>query len=99
MERLGIPCPIKISLYPKQESPYGGSGTSWSTEAEINFIHLIGTHTSRQCSDTDKLVLLRKYLQAAEKRSDWGKVEKSKVIFAAQKKILDLRQRIDQGAE
>lgn len=56
----------------------------WSTASELNFIARIGTH-SEQTRPRD--VLLRGYIEAAEKRKRWGSIEPDVAIGYARAQL------------
>ena len=58
--------------------------TSWSTRNELRFIDSLGTFTQTQEPRND---LLRKYLNGAALRTDWGQIDKQTVITRVQREL------------
>jgi hypothetical protein len=61
-----------------------GNSHSWSTEAELHFLDDLGAHTG---VTRDPAPLLRGYLAGAEKRTDWGNMDRDAVIAHAKKRL------------
>ncbi len=58
---------------------------NWSTNDEINHLRYAGRH--RKQSYSSRLALLEGYLSAAEDRTDWGKLNKGRIIQAVKRFI------------
>lgn len=64
---------------------------TWSTKDEITFIMQLGRHGNGSAYEplmgrgeiVNRKVLLRKYLQAADNRADWGAMDKATCIAMA----------------
>ncbi len=63
---------------------WDGSDTSW----EIMYLNNIGDFNRRR--KFSKLELLKKYKVASEKRKDWGKLNKEKILEHVNSLILSL---------
>ncbi len=61
-----------------KKAPGGMSG--WGTKNEINFLTKIGTFGKQH---KDPKPLLAKYIEAAEERHNWGKIDSEEVIRTA----------------
>lgn len=62
--------------------------SNWqSTRSEIKFLDNIGTHGE---VPGDPLKLLKGYLKGAEARTNWGGIDKEKVIAHAKARIREL---------
>ena len=59
---------------------------SWTTRSEINFIKGLGMWSSENhaVKDAGRAELLRRYLQSAKHRTNWGAVDKDQVIKFAE---------------
>ena len=54
---------------------------SWTTKNEIDYIKSMGTHSkSWRVKGMSFEHMLRKYLNAAYKRTDWGNIDRVRVI-------------------
>jgi len=68
---------------------------SWSTEKEIHFLSenpqfTLGTsHASTK--HTPRRELLEGYLEGAKKRTDWGDMDKFKIIAHVEKQLEEMR--------
>ena len=60
----------------------------WSTEDEIDFLDNIGTFLEMP---GNPLKLLRGYLRGVETRTDWGTMDKDKIIAHAKARIQELK--------
>lgn len=64
---------------------------AWKTDDEIEFIRQIGSalwpKNLPRPKDLRKSLLIGKYLEAAEKRTEWGDMDRAKVIEYAQKRM------------
>lgn len=63
-----------------------GSSTTWLTCDEVAFVQRLGTHNERSVK-TPRLVWLQRYIEAAERRVEWGKIDKATVIQEAKKLV------------
>lgn len=57
--------------------------SNWSTENEIEHIKKLGTFAARHARNPDRKALLTNYIKSAERRYDWGNVNKVTVITFA----------------
>lgn len=55
----------------------GGMNSYWSTQCELDFLKKMGMHSSIHAP---RKKLLRRYLQAAEKRKNWGGIDKHAIL-------------------
>jgi len=53
----------------------------WGTESEIKFLEGLGTHAAHNTYTVEEL--LDFYIHASVRRSDWGIMDKKKVLAAA----------------
>ncbi len=73
--------------------------TAWTTESEIRYIRTIGENIKDQFSErlsfaarrSFKKMMLKKYIDAAELRKDWGLMDKGTVIRIAAAELRVLR--------
>lgn len=59
-----------------------------STLNEIEFLNGLGTHSIHPL---DRETLLQNYIEAAENRADWGKINKHEAVAHAKKLLNDCR--------
>ena len=57
----------------------------WRTENEIDFLKKIGTIRENQREGLTRFEILTNYIAAAEKRDNWGKMNKENVLAFAHK--------------
>ena len=55
----------------------------WSTLQEIEFVKSLGFHSKKRSSTERKKRLLENYIDAANKRKNWGNIDYKKVIARA----------------
>jgi hypothetical protein len=73
--------------------------TAWTTESEIRYIRTIGENIKDQFYErlsfaerrSFKKMMLKKYIDAAELRKDWGLMDKGTVIRIAAAELRVLR--------
>lgn len=68
------------------EQRRNNGGTTWLTCDEVAFIQRLGTH-NEDSSKTSCLTWLQRYIAAAERRVEWGKIDKAAVIQEAKKLV------------
>ena len=68
------------------------SSGQWTTEDEIKFIEGLGTWIWGIATPTHKL--LRNYITANEKRTDWGEVDSYKVLIRAMQILINKRRMV-----
>lgn len=60
-----------------------------TTSYEIKFLEKLGTFAAQDCfaSTIDRKTLLERYIQAAKKRVDWGKLDKQECLNFARAQL------------
>lgn len=56
----------------------------WTTKNEINFIAKLGQHSLMK---TQRKILLKRYLEAAQKRDLWYDIDKEEVLEYVKKSV------------
>jgi len=70
----------------KQEN----DAVNFTTLHEIRFIESMGLSRPRNSNLFSRITLLEKYIKAAEKRTDWGVIDKDAVISTAQRLLKEV---------
>jgi len=67
---------------------------SWKTKHEIEFLKNLGSNNShsdhRRRSELSRKELLERYIEAANLRADWGKINKKVALMMAHKFLANL---------
>lgn len=60
--------------------------TTWLTRDEVAFVQHLGTHTERGVK-TARLVHLQRYLEAASRHHEWGKIDKAAEVVGSREML------------
>lgn len=58
-----------------------------TTTKEMSFVHRLGSHASYDATKCDRRTLLRRYIDAASKRADWGDIDRAAAVQFAQHEL------------
>lgn len=62
----------------------------WGTNSEISYLNTIGSSLPDEIADVSRIDLIKGYIQGANARQEWGKIERRAVIAHAHKLLVEI---------